>query len=209
MKRDMIQRELRELQQKIGKLEQELAQDDAVDWTQTGYYTTYHFLSGIILGFLGAVSSLVFNTVGSVLVGQHPLQLIRVYLTFPLGLDALKIDSGAILALGCCLYLATGALYGAIIHILLSKYFAGKAKTTRFAAASAMGLGIWLVNFYGILSWAQPMFFGGSWILEMVPFWVAALTHLVFAWTIYLVDEWGYFDIEGHSQKIRSLRPTP
>jgi hypothetical protein len=49
------------------------------------------------------------------------------------------------------------------------------------------------VNFYAILSWLQPLLFGGSWIVQEVPWWVGALTHLVFGWTMLLVQPLGMF----------------
>jgi len=63
----------------------------------------------------------------------------------------------------------------------------------RFAVVSALALAIWVVNFYGILSWLQPLLLGGSWILTSIPWWVGALTHLVFGWTMLLVQPLGTF----------------
>jgi hypothetical protein len=42
------------------------------------------------------------------------------------------------------------------------------------------------VNFYLVLSWLQPLLLGGDWIVVMIPWWVGALTHLAFVWTIFL-----------------------
>lgn len=193
------EREIEQLKVRLSELEARLEGSAQTEpWAAGKYYTAYHVLSGMMVGFLGAVSSLLFNVVGSVLIGQHPLELIRVYLTFPLGERALHVESGAILALGCCLYLATGIVYGVVLHVILSRFFEGAGKIVRFVVASVVGLLIWAVNYYGILSWAQPAFFGGDWIVRMVPFWVAALTHLVFAWTLLAVDELARFDREGH-----------
>ena len=66
----------------------------------------------------------------------------------------------------------------------------------RFLLATAFGLVLWIVNFYLILSWLQPLLLGGNWIVTMVPFWVAALTHLAFAWTMLVGELW-------------SVAPTP
>ena len=60
-------------------------------------------------------------------------------------------------------------------------------------AVSLLALGVWLVNFYGILSWLQPLLFGGRWIVEQIPWWVAALTHLVFGWTMLIVYPLGRY----------------
>jgi hypothetical protein len=162
-------------------------------WPPEGYYTPFHVLVGAMLGFVGASSSLLFNVMGSLVIGQHPLELIRVYLTFPLAEQALKLDSGVALGIGTCLYLATGSLYGIAFHLVMSRWFPKAAAGKRFAVASSLGIVLWIVNFYGILSWLQPALFGGNWIVRLVPFWVAALTHLVFAWTMLMVEQWGEF----------------
>lgn len=187
--------ELEELRFRVSALEAEIAGTPAGpgDWRPAGYYTTYHVLAGMVLGFLAATVSLLFNVVGAAMVGKHPLELIRVYLTFPMGESALGLESGFALAAGCCLYLGTGMLGGVPFHLILSRYFADSAFGVRFAVASLLGIGVWLVNFYGMLSWLQPMVVGGNWIVEKVPLYVAAGTHLVFGWTMMLVEQWGRF----------------
>jgi hypothetical protein len=187
------QRELERLYAEVRRLESELEPGAGPEFPPRGYYTLFHVLAGMLLGFVGAASSLLFNVVGSLLVGQHPLQLIRVYLTFPLGEQALALDSGVALGIGTCLYLLTGSLYGIAFHVVLSRWFEDAPAGHRLAVASGLGLGIWIVNFYGVLSWLQPLLFGGDWIVRLVPFWVAALTHLVFAWTMLLIEQWGRF----------------
>ena len=187
--------ELHRLELEAERLRSELHVDVApTAWAPAGYYTAYHILAGSLLGLVGAGASLLFNVVGSLMVGQHALQIIRVYLTFPLGAAALTMDSGAALAIGCCLYLATGSAYGVAFHLILSKFFGSASAGKRFAAATVIGLALWLVNYYGILSWLQPALFGGNWIVQQVPVWVAAATHLVFAWTMLAIDQWGGFE---------------
>jgi hypothetical protein len=185
-------RDLERLYAEVRRLEAEL-EGGTPSWPPRGYYLAFHVVAGMLLGFVGAASSLLFNIIGSLLVGQHPLQLIRVYLTFPLGGQALDLDSGIALGIGTCLYLATGSLYGIGFHVVLSRWFEGAAARRRFLVASAMGLGLWIVNYYLLLSWLQPLLFGEAWIVRLVPLWVAALTHLVFAWTMLLVEQWGRF----------------
>jgi len=199
MEREEKLKEIERLRFKINQLETELEQEQPKhQWLPEGYYTTYHILAGLMLGFLGGAASLLFNVVGSVLVGQHPMELIRVFMTFPLGENALRIESGAVLALGSCLYLGTGMVYGMFFHLILSRFFSKSNAVFRFLVSTGMGLVLWFFNFYLILSWLQPLAFGGDWIVKLVPVWVAVLTHLVFAWTMLFVDEWGYFDREGH-----------
>ncbi len=193
-------RDIERLEAEIARLRAEIARADAQTarpWPPAGYYMSYHILAGMVLGFLGACTSLLFNVVGSALVKQHPLQLIRVYLTFPLGERALATDDGFTLAMGCLLYMATGMTLGVPMHLVLSRYFDRAAFSKRAAAAAAMGISLWLVNYYALLSWIQPALFGGDWIVRLVPPWVAALTHLVFAATVLLAEQAGAFQAPG------------
>ncbi len=179
-----------------------LEADEAVDasgqatshWPPRGYYLLFHVVVGTALGMIGATVSLMVNVAGSLLVGKHPLELIRVYLTFPMGESALATEDGKALFVGCVLYLITGGIYGVAFHLAMSWYFPGASLKKRFIVANIMGLGLWIVNFYLILSWLQPVLLGGNWILTEVPFYVAAFTHLVFAWTLWIVEYWGRFE---------------
>jgi hypothetical protein len=192
MDREAKERELAELRTRVRALERELAQEDQV-WPPRTYYTAYHVLAGFVLGIFGATTSLIFNIVGSLLVRQYPLQLIRVYLTFPLGETALKTDSNLALAIGCCLYLATGMVLGIPFHFVLSRWLGNSSFAVRLTVMSVLALAVWLINYYGLLSWLQPLLFGGDWIVREIPWWVAASTHLVFAWTMLLVHPLGLF----------------
>jgi hypothetical protein len=192
--REAKQRELEQLQARVKQLEAELAQEESVgQWPPRDYYTAYHVLAGFVLGMFGAATSLLLNVVGSILVGQHALHLIQVYLTFPLGQQALDIESGLTLAIGCCLYLATGMLLGIPFQLVLTRWLAGASFVPRLGTVTVLALAVWVVNFYGILSWLQPLLFGGNWIVANIPWWVAALTHLVFGWTMLLVQPLGTF----------------
>jgi hypothetical protein len=193
LERQEKRKEIDRLAAEIRRLEAELEPRAQATWPPPGYYTTFHVLVGMLLGFVGSSSSLLFNIVGSLLVGQHPLQLIRVYLTFPLGEAALTLDSGIVLGVGTCLYLVTGVFYGIAFHLVMSRWFDRATPGVRLLVATGVGLGLWLINFYGILIWLQPLMFGGSWIVTLVPFWVAAGTHLVFAWTMLVIEQWGVF----------------
>lgn len=192
--REQKLRELEELRARLEQLEREVAPPSlGTEWPPRGYYAVYHVLAGFILGMFGAATSLLFNIVGSLLVGQHPLQLIRVYLTFPLGDAALHTEDNLALAVGCCLYLGTGMLFGVPFHLVLTRFLPRKEFLTRFLVVSGMALALWIINFYLILSWLQPLLFGGNWIVREIPWWVGALTHLVFGWTMLLVQPLGIF----------------
>lgn len=198
--------EFERLKRKVELLEQELGEIAAEEsWQPTSYYWAYHATSGFLLGIVGAAAALLMNVVLAPIAGKHPLELIRVYLTFPLGADALAladtaknvpaVRDGMILAFGCCLYLVTGMLIGMPFHIGLTRLTPNGSTRNRLLVATALSLLIWLVGFYGILSWLQPQLFGGDWITsgKYLPWWVAAATHLIFGWTMALLAPFAKF----------------
>ena len=161
-----------------------------------------------MLGIFGAMASLLFNVIGAPIAGKTPLELIRVYLTFPLGEKALELSSdaqggyavgdGVILAIGCCLYLGTGMLLGIPVYLALTR-FAGKGGLlARLAVATSFRSRSGHLIFMRFSSWLQPLLVGGdpgNWITnpKFLPWWVAAATHLVFGWTIALLYSWGVY----------------
>lgn len=195
----MDQRTRRELVEEhldaIRKLESpEVEGTETGAWPPNQYYLLWHVVVGMMLGGVGAVVSLLANVAGAPLFGERPLQLIRVYLTFPMGERALEAEQGLVLFVGCTLYVLTGALYGIAFHLIMSLWFADASKGKRFVVASLIGLGLWIANFYLVLSWLQPLLLGDSWIVRMVPIPVGALTHLAFAWTMLIGEFWGRFE---------------
>ncbi|MFO0807639.1 MAG: hypothetical protein U0746_03365 [Gemmataceae bacterium] len=194
MTRAEIESELLSLRNRIAELEAQLHTAPYAE-PPPPFYWPYNILAGFSLGIFGAATSLLFNIVGSLLTGKHPLELIRVYLTFPMGADALKDGSSSLmLAIGCCLYLATGMVLGIPFHLVLRRMPASSTFQKKFIVVSALAVALWLVNFYGILSWLQPALFGGRWIVDLVPWWVGLLTHLVFGWTMLLVQPLGIYE---------------
>lgn len=190
-------RTLETLRAQVKELEDSLELDEAAQgWQSSGFYPAYQATVGFLLGIFGATTSLLFNVVGSLLFGKNALELIRVYLTFPLGERALQltgqsqdiyaVGDGVILAVGCCLYLVTGMILGIPVTMAIAWWAPRAGLGVRLVIASLVSLAIWVVNIYGILSWLQPMLFGGRWIVETVPWWVGAATHLIFGWTIAL-----------------------
>lgn len=192
------QRELAELEERAELLRRELTKESAAaPFQPQGYYTAYYATTGFMLGIFGAMSSLLVNIVGSALTDRHPLELIRVYLTFPLGDKALELNSGLSLAIGCCLYLGTGMLLGIPVYLALTRWAADGPLAKRLMVASVVSLVIWAIMYYGILSWLQPAVVPNmkpeNLIVHKVPWYVAALTHLVFGWTLALVYPLGTF----------------
>lgn len=197
--RDHLQHEIDDLRARLERLEEEFGSHPDASW-QSGYYTGYYATTGFLLGFFGAAVSLLFNILGSLvwphLSGhpeQHPLRLIQVYLTFPLGERALSIDSGITLAIGCCLYLGTGMLYGMAFQLILTRWFSDARLFRRMLITVALSVLVWLVNFYFILSWLQPLLVGGRWIIDLVPSWVALLTHIAFGLTMAVLYPLGLY----------------
>jgi len=209
-RRAAIERELEAARSRVETLQRELAALDVdSNWQRRGFYTSYYATTGFLLGSLGAAVSLLANIIGSLVwsqlagVPQSPLRLIQVYLTFPMGESALGIDNGLTLAIGCCLYLGTGMLYGILFQLGLARFAASATLTARLAYATVFAIVLWLVNFYGILAWLQPLLLGGSWILDLIPWWVAAMTHLAYGWTMAVVYPWGeYVPYRVESQQI-------
>lgn len=191
------QRLIDEHRDAIRRLEATPVAAESAAWPPRGYYLLWHLVVGMTLGGIGALVSLGANMIGAPLFGEHPLRLIRVYLTFPMGESALTAEAGSVLFVGCMLYLATGALFGIAFHLVLSLHFRDATRARTFAVATALGLGLWIFNYYLVLSWLQPMLLGGNWIVRLVPIWVAALTHLCFAWTVAAGESFGRFDPEG------------
>lgn len=159
-------------------------------WNDLKDQTGRSAIIGLFLGGLAGCTSLLANVIGSVVwpaisgEPQHPLRIVQVYLTFPLGEIALQLNSGLTLGGGCVLYLLTGMLYGLFFEVALSTLFPRAKVAARLAICSILAIGVWVVNFYALLSWLQPLLFGGHWILLLIPWWVAAVTHLVFGWTM-------------------------
>lgn len=202
------QKELNRLRAELSELEKELEKPSEVWDSSKGFYSDYHAASGLLLGMVGAVVSLLFNVVGSLAAQLPPLRIIQVYLTFPLGEQALSdnLDTGMALAIGCCLYLATGMVLGIPFQMIFSRFMPRGSLVQRLVLATVIGLLIWGINFYGILSWLQPLLFGGNWLVdpEILPPWVGAATHVVFAWTMAIVYPWGV-----HSPYRRQTDQTP
>lgn len=201
------QRELQELKAKVAALENELTSGHIPpDWHPTSFYSGYYVTVGFILGGFAAMVSLLFNVIGSTVAGKHSLEIIRVYLTFPLGARALPlggehansafvISDGTILALGCCLYIGTGMALGTVFHSVICRFAENKSLTIRLIWGSILGAVVWFVNYYLILSWLQPALFGGNWITnnEYLPWWVALATHLVFGWSMAVMAPFGAY----------------
>lgn len=204
---DNKRKELDHLRLRVQQLESELvAEQTAGGYPPGGFYSEYYASVGFLLGMFGAATSLLVNMIAAPIFGKSPMELIRVYLTFPLGETALKlsVDSnqvysggdGLILAIGCCLYLATGMILGVPFFVVLVKLTEKSSTAFRLCMATGLSILLWFVNYYLILSWLQPLLFGGNWITDpfVLPVSVGLVTHLVFGWTLALLYPWARFE---------------
>ncbi len=203
---DELRQTLAAMKQRVAELEAKLATEETPrDWQPRSFYSAFYVTVGFGLGGIAAMMSLMFNMIGSTIAGKHPEEIIRIYLTFPLGEQALKltsaegsgyvIDDGMILALGCCLYIATGMILGVIFHWFISRVAERRSLGVRLLWGSALAVVVWVINFYFILSWLQPALFGGNWITDntLLPWWVALSTHLTFGWAMALLSPLGAY----------------
>lgn len=193
--RKLKEKELAHLRSVVTDIEKELSLEEESEPESGSYYLSYYATTGFFLGMVAASTSLVFNVIGSLLFEKEPLRLIKVYLTFPLGEQALAadFDNGLILAVGCCLYVATGMILGIPFNLVMTRLLGQGTIVTRLVLATLLSLAIWLVNYYGILYWLQPLLFQGNWIVATVPWWVAGLTHLVYGWTMAIIYPLGLY----------------
>lgn len=188
-----------QLKTKVQQLQGELDKvAEARCWPPRQFSWIEHVIYGAVLGAFGAAVALLANVVLAPLAGKHPLELIRVFLTFPLGADALALAvaaphapvmrDGMVLSFGCCLYLVTGILFGILFHAAMTR-FVQPSLGNRLIVCTILSLLVWQFLFYGVLSWLQPLLFQGNWITsgEHLPWWVAGATHLLFGWTMALL----------------------
>ncbi|ADV61153.1 hypothetical protein Isop_0560 [Isosphaera pallida ATCC 43644] len=197
-------RELEELRNRAAALERELAENPPA-WQATGYYFYYHASTGFLLGIFGSITSLLTSMLSSIAVGKNALELIRIYMTFPLGERALELTNpetqlytvpdSLILIFGCCLYVAMGMLMGIPVYLFITWVAPKGNLVLRSVLGVLAALAIWGINFYGVLSWLQPTLFGGNWILDqsLLPWWVAAANHAVYGLTIGLMSRLGEY----------------
>ena len=81
--------------------------------------------------------------------------------------------------------ISTGVLFGTIFAFGARKFCSGLERY--ILAGTGYGIAIWLLNFYGILSWLQPLLYGRAFILEEIPIAVAVLTHICYGLTVAFV----------------------
>ena len=143
------------------------------------------FTVGSVAGFLGAITSLICNIAGALVLGVEPLRLLRIYATILEGRKALDLSQANFFIAAFAVHMVTGILFGTIFALGARKFCAGLQ--CYILAGAGYGIAIWLVNVYGILSWFQPLLHGSAFILTEIPIPVAILTHVSYGLTVALV----------------------
>jgi hypothetical protein len=145
-----------------------------------------------LLGVLGSLTSFLFNVLGSLVVNQDPLRILRVYGTVFLGAKALTTDDLNFFMLVAVVHFSIGAVAGAVFHVLVNRFVPDRP-LLQIILGGLYGLAIWVVNFYCILIWLQPRLVSEPYVLELMPVWIAVLTHLVYGLTLGVLQPLGRF----------------
>lgn len=161
-------------------------------WPPHGFYLTFYVVAGTLIGILGSLVSFLFNVLGSLIVNQDPLLILRVYGTVFLGKQALVTDDLTFFMLVAVVHFSVGAIAGAVFHVGVN-WLVPDRPIMQIGLGALYGLGMWIVNFYGVLVWLQPRLVGHAFVLELMPVWVAALTHVLFGVTLGALQPLGRF----------------
>ncbi len=190
--REEILAELEHHRIAVVRLESELGGDGpAASWPPAGFYLTYYVVAGATIGVLASLTSFACHVIGSLATHQDPLLFLRVYGTVFLGASALTTDDLNFFMLVAVVHFSVGATAGAVFLILVNRYIPERT-WMQLAFGAAYGLLMWVVNFY-LISRLQPLIWGQSYVMELMPAWVAAGTHLVYGLTLGLLQPLGRF----------------
>ncbi len=190
--RDEVLNEIARHRAAIGDLEARLSEPATPSWPPVGFYLTFYIVAGATIGILGSVTSFLFNVMGSLLVKQDPLLFLRVYGTVFLGAKALTTDDLNFFMLVAVVHFSVGASAGAVFHVLVNRFVPDRAGL-QIVLGALYGLLMWVVNFYVVLAWLQPRAVGEAYVLQLMPAWIAALTHIVYGLTLGLLQPLGRF----------------
>jgi len=170
----------------------ERPQPVAAGWPPKGFYLTYYVVAGLLIGILGSLTSFICNVLGSLVLEQDPLLFLRVYGTVFLGEKAMVTDDLNFFMLVAVVHFSIGAAAGALFHVLVNFYTPERA-TLHVVLGVLYGLLMWIVNFYVAIPWLQRDVFGHAYVLQLMPWWVAALTHVVYGLTLGVLQPLGRF----------------
>jgi hypothetical protein len=82
---------------------------------------------------------------------------------------------------------------GAVFHVALNRYYPNASAMQQIGLGALYGLLMWFVNFYLVLWWLEPALVGRAYVLELMPVWVAVLTHVIFGVTLGALQPLGQF----------------
>lgn len=199
-----LRAEVEEARGRLMELESKLREEERHTrdklWFPQGFYTAYYVLSGMVLGMIASWCTLLFNVIGAAVLGEDPLKLLRVYSTILGGESATKTSEAVVLVFALGMHTLTGAICGAPIHVIYSRFFMGQPLVSRLLTGVWLGVIMWVVNFYGILAWLQPLLLGGtgSYIVQNVPWWVALLTHVAFTEVMLFLQPFAVFNARNY-----------
>ena len=176
----------------ISRLESELAEGgESSSWPPAGFYLTYYVVAGATIGVLASLASFACHVIGAVITHRDPLLFLRVYGTVFLGARALSTDDLNFFMLVAIVHFSVGAMAGAVF-LIFSTRFLPQQPTIQVAIGAAYGLVMWALNFY-LISRFQPLIWGQNYVLQLMPAWVAAGTHLVYGLTLGMLQPLGRF----------------
>jgi len=161
-------------------------------WPPKGFYLTYYVVAGMLIGILGSLTSFLCNVLGSLVLEQDPLLFLRVYGTVFLGPKALVTDDLNFFMLVAVVHFSVGAAAGAVFHVLVN-FYAPERPVLHVALGVLYGILMWVVNFYVVIAWLQRDVFGEAYVLNLMPAWVALITHVVYGLTLGLLQPLGRF----------------
>jgi hypothetical protein len=190
--RSEVQREIERHRAALVELESQLAEPATANWPPVGFYLTFYIVAGTTIGIVGSLASFLFHVVGSMLIHQDPLLFLRVYGTFFLGSRALTTEDLNFFMLVAVVHFSVGAIAGAVFHVLVNRFVPDRAGL-QIGLGVLYGLVMWIVNFYLVIAWAQPRLVGEAYVLQLMPAWIAALTHVIYGLTLGLLQPLGRF----------------
>lgn len=194
--RQRLEREIEEHRAAIATIEARLRVIEPParpSWPPAGFYLTYYVVAGTLIGILGSLASFLVNVVGSLVVDQDPLRILRVYGTVFLGARALTTSDLNFFMLVAVVHFSVGAVAGAVFHVAVNKFVPDRP-VLQIILGGAYGLCMWIVNFHLVLVWLQPRLVGEPYVLELMPTSIAVLTHLVYGLTLGILQPLGRFE---------------
>lgn len=194
--RQRLEREIEEHRAAIATIEARLRVIEPParpSWPPAGFYLTYYVVAGTLIGILGSLASFLVNVVGSLVVDQDPLRILRVYGTVFLGARALTTSDLNFFMLVAVVHFSVGAVAGAVFHVAVNKFVPDRP-ALQIILGGAYGLCMWIVNFHLVLVWLQPRLVGEPYVLELMPTSIAVLTHLVYGLTLGILQPLGRFE---------------